>query len=198
MMNKKNTSCIQVNKSILFYIKIIWIVLFLISPHVALAQVEAEAEKESFPLIESTDLTLRYSEEGVIKAKMITKKLLQYKNGNQIYPQGIFIECYDENKKIVATLRANHAYKYEKSDNWELKGDVEVKGYQDGELKQLNTEELYWDLKEKKIYTQTFVRLETTNELLMGYGFSAMQNLSYYTIDRPEGFVQVDSTEMQN
>jgi len=144
------------------------------------------------PLIESTELEVLYSSEGKVVVKMNTEKRLQYENGDIVYPVGIYVECYDEHKKIVATLRANTVYQYADQEQWELKGDVEVKGYQDGEETQLNTEEAYWNLKDKQIYTDKFVRIETKNELLTGYGLQATQDLSSYSLSMPQGFVNVD------
>jgi LPS export ABC transporter protein LptC len=154
-------------------------------------------KNQDIPLIESTHMEVLYSEEGIVIAKMCAESRLQYENGDSVYPAGMYIECYDKQKKIVATLRANTAYQYVDKDMWELKGDVEVKSYHEGDEQQLNTEELYWNLKTSKIYTDKFVRLETGNELLTGYGIDAMQDLSYYSMSSPQGFVNVDSTEIQ-
>lgn len=153
-------------------------------------------QQEKTPLIESTDLEVFYSQEGKIVAKVITEKRLQYENGDVLYPVGIYVECYGEDKKIVATLRANTVYQYAHQEQWDLKGDVEVKGYQDGEETQLNTEEAYWDVKYKQIYTDKFVRIETKNELLMGYGLQAEQDLSYYSLTTPQGVVEVGEQEL--
>jgi LPS export ABC transporter protein LptC len=158
---------------------------------------EEQQQDEDMPLIETIDMEVLYSEEGIVVAKMTTAKRLQYENGDSIYPLGIYVECYDKEKKLTATLRANTVYQYADEDIWELKGDVEIKGYQEGKQRQLNTEELYWDLKNKQIYTSKFVRFETENELLTGYGFNSRQDLTYYTITAPQGFVNVDATEIE-
>jgi LPS export ABC transporter protein LptC len=156
-----------------------------------------EDKKEEMPLIESADMEVLYSEEGIVVAKMCAESRLQYENGNSTYPAGMYVECYDKQRRLIATLRANTAYQYVDKEMWELKGDVEVKGYYEGDEQQLNTEELYWNAKTNKIYTDKFVRLETGSELLTGYGIDAMQDLSYYTIASPKGFVNADSTEIE-
>ena len=53
------------------------------------------------PLIESTELEVLYSSEGKVVAKMTTDKRLQYENGDVVYPVGIYVECYDEHKKLA-------------------------------------------------------------------------------------------------
>ena len=157
----------------------------------------AASNKEAVtPFMESTELEILYSKEGKVVAKMTTAKRLQYAHGDVVYPAGIYVECYDDHQKIVATLRANTVYQYADREQWELKGDVEVKGYQQGEETQLNTEEAYWNRKDEQIYTDKFVRIETKHELLTGYGLQAKQDLSFYSLSRPQGFVQVDSAAL--
>jgi LPS export ABC transporter protein LptC len=177
------------NKGRWIYVILYWVFSFL--PSWA-----TESQEAASPLIESTELEVLYSSEGKVVAKMTAEKRLQYENGDVVYPIGIYVECYGEHKKLVATLRANTVYQYTDREQWELKGDVEVKGYQDGEETQLNTEEAYWNLKDKQIYTDKFVRIETKNELLTGYGLQAMQDLSSYSLSMPQGFVQVDEKEI--
>lgn len=159
--------------------------------------ISSAADNQETPplLFENTELEVLYSTEGKVVAKMTTPKRLQYTNGNVVYPTGIYVECYDEHKKIVATLRANAVYQYADQEQWHLKGDVEVKGYQDGDQTQLNTEEAYWNLKDNQIYTDKFVRIETKNELLTGYGLQARQDLSYYSLMTPQGVINLESTE---
>eukprot|EP01132_Coremiostelium_polycephalum_P000335 gene335-427_t len=156
----------------------------------------ASESTPEIPLIESTQIEVLYSEGAQVLVKLCAASRLQYKNGNSAYPLGVQATCYDQHQKITATLRANSAYQLADQELWELKGDVEVRGYHDGKEQQLNTEALYWDAKTTKIYTDKFVRLETDNELLTGYGFEAMQDLSYYAMDAPKGFVNVEAEDL--
>ena len=53
---------------------------------------------------------------------------------------------------------------------------------------QLNTEELFWTPNTKKIFTEKFVTIRLENdEILYGTGLDAAQDLSTYTITKPEG-----------
>lgn len=152
----------------------------------------AEEVDNSLPLIESTQLEILYSREGKVVFKITTPKMLKYKNGDQVCPEGIYIESYDDDKTIVGELRANTVYHHVDSNQWDLKGDVEIKRFQDGKCIQLNTEEAYWNQEDEKIYTDKFVRIETNTELLLGYGLQAKQDMSFYSIQRPQGFVEED------
>jgi LPS export ABC transporter protein LptC len=144
------------------------------------------------PMLETTDLEVIYSDNGVVMAQVKAAKRLQYENGDTVYPKGFDGIFYDKDKKIAGTLHANQAYQYVDTNIYELKGDVEIKSYHKDMPKQLNTEELYWNLNNKEIYTDTFVRVESEEELLTGYGLVAKQDLSYYSILEPEGFAYVE------
>ena len=52
---------------------------------------------------------------------------------------------------------------------------------------QLNTEELFWTPATMKIFTEKFVTIKLENEVLYGTGLDATQDLSTYTIRKPQG-----------
>jgi len=149
------------------------------------------------PCVEGTQLEVLYSVDGKVIMKITAAKRLQYKNGDESYPDGIHVEYYDEHKTIVGELRSNSCYRYVGIKQWELNGDVEIKRLQAGKRIQLNTEKAYWNLSEEKIYTDKFVRIETDTELLLGYGFQANQDLSFYSIQMPQGFVQSELEDLK-
>jgi len=154
----------------------------------------SEAAKYDGPMMEGTKLEIIRSDDGVVTSRMLADRLLQYENGDKVYPAGIYVEFYDTDKRCIsATLTASKVYYYAERDIYELKGDVEIKSHEG--QKQLNTEELYWNVGDEELYTDKFVRIETEEELLMGQGLSARQDLSQYSVSAPQGFVHVESME---
>ena len=55
----------------------------------------------------------------------------------------------------------------------------------------LETSELRWDEREKKIYTNKFVRITRPDEIIYGHGFEANQDFSYSKIQAIEGRIKV-------
>ena len=105
----------------------------------------SESSKYDRPVMESIGLEIIRSDDGIIAAKILADKLLQYKNGDKIYPEGVYVELYDTDKKSIALiLSAKQAYYHAEKNAYELKGNVKIKGYEGH--KQLTTEALYWDL----------------------------------------------------
>jgi LPS export ABC transporter protein LptC len=174
-----------------------WSVLALVSLFSRQQAIAEDGPVVRKPILETTDLELIYSENGVVTAQVKAPKQLQYTNGDTVYPEGIEGIVYSQDKKIAGSIHANQAYQYVEQNIYELKGDVEIKNYYTELHKQLNTEELYWNLADKEIYTDTFVRIESVEELLTGYGLFAKQDLSYYTISEPEGFAHIESIREQ-
>lgn len=142
------------------------------------------------PVLESDHIELIFSEQGVVKYKLSTEKVLRYENGDCTYPEGGYIEFYGpDTQEVSVTGRANSVYFSSERNIYSFRGDVELKNLRD--TRQLNTEELHWSPDYKVFYTDKFVRIETQEELLMGQGLTAKDDLSYYTISQPQGLLNV-------
>jgi len=153
-------------------------------------------EENSKPLLyegalrEAEDITMYYTEKNLMKVLLKAKKINEFQNGDSEFPEGIFIEFYDDTGKITSTLRANSAYFFKTENKWRGLGDVEIINIEKNQ--QLNTEELFWKPDTKKIFTDKFVTIKLENEILYGTGFDADQDLANYTMKNPEGEFEVE------
>lgn len=146
------------------------------------------------PISEATDVETLYTEQNVLKLKMTGKKVIEFQNGDREFPEGLFLEFYDENGNLTSTLKANHAYFFKQDYRWRGRGNVEVKNIVKQE--QLNTEELFWKPDTKRIYTDKFVTLREQSDVMYGTGLDAAQDLSDYTIKNFSG--EFDAREENN
>lgn len=142
------------------------------------------------PLREAENVEHYYTENDRIKVKLLAALLYEKQNGDREFPKGVYLEFYDESGKISSTLRANHAYFFKEEDKWRGQGNVEVVNMEKNE--QLNTEELFWKPKEKRIYTEKFVTIRQQSDVIYGEGLDASQDLSSYKILKPTGTIQID------
>lgn len=142
------------------------------------------------PLSEAEEVTMYYTEMEVVKVMLKAKKIFEFQNGDQEFPEGIYIEFYDEFGKKTSTLKANSAYFFKDENKWRGRGAVEVINIEKQE--QLNTEELFWKRDTKKIFTDKFVTIKLQNEMIYGTGLEADQDLSNYQIKNPEGEFEVE------
>jgi LPS export ABC transporter protein LptC len=141
------------------------------------------------PMAEAVDIETLYSDSARIRIKLRAHKQLEFENGNREFPEGIFIEFYNEEEKLSTTLKANHAVYEKASEIYTGTGDVVVVDkLQD---KQLNTEKLNWSRRKREVYTDNFVKIQTPDEVLMGEGLTADEDFSKYVIHKPTGTFSV-------
>jgi LPS export ABC transporter protein LptC len=137
------------------------------------------------PLSEAEQVTLFYTEHNLLKVKMTAARILEFQNGDREFPDGIYLEFYDEFGALSSTLRANRARYFKEQDQWQGQGNVIVVNLH--QHQQLDTEELYWKPQTERIFTDSFVTIKLESEVIYGTGLDARQDLSSYTIRKPEG-----------
>ncbi|HEY9488544.1 MAG TPA: LPS export ABC transporter periplasmic protein LptC [Chryseosolibacter sp.] len=131
-----------------------------------------------------------YTENNLVKVKMIAAMVYEFESGDREFPDGLYIEFYDATGKLESTLRANEAYYFKKEHQWRGRGKVEVKNLEKNE--QLNTEELFWKPAQEKIFTDKFVTIRQEGDVIYGQGLEAKQDMSDYIIKKPEGEFAVE------
>ncbi len=142
------------------------------------------------PIQEAEDVELFYSEEAKVTTKLQAKKWLQFENGDQEFPAGLFLQFYDEKGTITSTLKADDVYYFEKDKKYRGRGNVVIHNIEENQ--QLNTEELFWTPDDEKMYTDKFVTIKLDNEVLYGRGLEAKQDFSWYVLKNPEGEFYLD------
>jgi LPS export ABC transporter protein LptC len=141
------------------------------------------------PLREIEKMETFYSENDKVKVKALSDIVYEYKDGDQEFPKGLYLEFYNEFGRIESTMRANEAHFFKEENKWRGRGKVEIKNLEKNE--QLNTEELFWKPADKKIFTESFVTIRQQGDVIYGVGLDAKQDLSDYTILKPTGEIEV-------
>ena len=143
------------------------------------------------PLMETSNVRTLVSDSAKLKYELTAPLEQQFDNSDMVYPHGAKVIFYsaDGRKTVVNTITAKYA-KYEKAKNlYTMRGDVQVNNVP--EQQRLHTEEMFYDKAKQVIYTDTamFVKVETPTEYIDGYGLTANQNFSRYSIKRPTGIL---------
>ncbi len=134
---------------------------------------------------EVEDLNLWYSDSAVVRLVMKAAKMLKYENGDQEYPNGIYVEFYGKDTVITSILEADYAYYTKETELYKAVGNVKLESLKNQQ--KLNTEELFWDVRDEQVYTDKFVIIETQEDILHGEGLTAAQDFSSYRILNPTG-----------
>ena len=152
------------------------------------------SRKVSIPIDKSTGVTIIYSDSAVVKAKLITPELLNYKTEKPYMEmnKGITVYFYDENQQEINKVTADYAIRREHEKMVELKRNVVVTNIK-GQT--FTSEELFWDENQRRFYSNRLVTISSEDDVLYGNSFWANEDFSYYEINRGTGQIHVQDIE---
>jgi LPS export ABC transporter protein LptC len=141
-------------------------------------------------------VTMLYTDSAQLKIMLKANRMLMFtKNVSEpftVLPKGVFVTFFNEDEKVSATLKANYGVRYDVSKKMEARYAVEVVN-RNGQ--KLETEKLIWDERNKKIYTDAFVKITTAKEIIMGKGMESNQDFTKYEIKKVTGQIQLKNDE---
>ncbi|MDN4165825.1 LPS export ABC transporter periplasmic protein LptC [Cytophagales bacterium LB-30] len=145
------------------------------------------------PVVEADSISTLYSDSAIVRIKLMAKKQFEFENGDRDFPEGMYMEFYEPDGRVSSTLVANQGHYYREENLYKATGDVRVNSVDNGD--KLNTEELFWNPTEEKVYTDKFVRVEQEGDITTGEGLEAAQDFSTWRILKPTGFISMDEEE---
>lgn len=137
----------------------------------------------------STFIEAIYSDSGRVKAKLNAPKMIRYltqKDPTIEMPNGLKVLFYDKNLVVKSTLTANSGVRFLNSGVTRLTGNVvaiNVKG------DTMNTEELFWNEKSERVYSNTFTKVKTRKEVILSDGFESNIGFTDYTFKNIHGIL---------
>ncbi len=142
------------------------------------------------------DVEILYTEKGQAKAKIITDELTRHigQEGITEFKKGLKIFFFDAEGKVENQMSANYGKAFEAEEELYARDNVVIVNTK-GET--LNTEELTWKRKDKKIYSNKFVKITTAEEIIFGEGLEANEDFSDYVIKKVKGTIKVDAEEFE-
>jgi LPS export ABC transporter protein LptC len=156
-----------------------------------LEKIKAFTNSEELPTVEAQNFETLFTDSGEVRFFMKTPKLLQFENEGKVFyefPEGMELVKYDENKQIISSISSNYAKRFLSENKWEAKNNVIATNANGDTLK---TEHLIWDEKEERIYTEEFVKIIRTDQVITGIGFESDQTLANWRIKQPKGTIYV-------
>jgi LPS export ABC transporter protein LptC len=158
-------------------------------------QIKAFSAPEELPVVEAYHYETMYTDSGEVRFYIKAPKLLQFDNEGRTYvefPEGIELIKYDENQKIISSITADYAKNFEREEKWEAKNNVIATNAQGDTLK---TEHLIWEEKTELIYTEEFVRIIRSDQIITGIGFTSDQAMQNWRIKNPKGTIYIEVNE---
>lgn len=132
-----------------------------------------------------------FSDSGLVRGIVTAPLMLNYldrADPRQEFPEGLNVTFLDQQQLTTSTLDANWGV-YRKRNRTITVRDSVV--WQSTDLQKLETEELNWDEKGARIYTNKFVVLSQPDYLITGYGLEADQGFENARVLRVDGRIPV-------
>ena len=132
------------------------------------------------------------SENAKVKAKLSSPLLFRSEVDSSYveFPHSLHVDFYNDTMTVESQMDALYGKWYESANKVFLKDSVVVKNILKGDT--LRCQELWWDQKEQKFYTDKPVRINKKGgTVIYGTGLQAPQDFSGYTIYQitgPYGF----------
>ena len=138
---------------------------------------EAEAIKiTETPVQTVEDMFIVQSENSLMQMRAKAPLMERYERDTlsyELFPKGIYVYGYTEEGLLETEIIADNARHLSYKDgreSWEAFGNVVVKN-----LINMETDTLYWDQKNERIYTHCYVRMYSPDGFAQGYGMESDQ-----------------------
>lgn len=156
-----------------------------------------EVEKAEAIYIETAkDVEIIYTEEGKVRAKIFAPQVRRNTKENPWteFNAGLKLYTYNpESSEVAGQLTANYGISHEKSELMIVRDNVQVTNIDN---EKIETEELFWDRKNEKVYTEKFVTITTPDEIIYGNGMDANEDFTEWTIRNIKGTVSIESDSL--
>ncbi len=158
-------------------------------------EINSLSRSDTLPYEQAQDIEVYYTDSGRLTAYLESALMYNYKKAKPYieFPEGFKVVFYDSESKPKSEITANYGIRYEKTKIMEAKNNVIVRNIEKNE--QLNTEHLIWDESKKIIYSDVFVKITRSDEVLYGDGLQSDQDFENYTIKNPTGEFKINPDE---
>ncbi len=153
---------------------------------------DAISDRAAMPVLDVDTVSTLISDSGITRYRISADKWQIYDKAEPSYwlfPAGIYLEEFDEELNVEASLKANYAKYLDQEEVWELKGAVHALN-EEGE--QFETEQLFWNQKTERVWSDSAITITRDKSVIMGIGFESNQTMTQYTILYPTGFFPLE------
>lgn len=149
-------------------------------------------ERESIPALITDSVQTLISDSGVTRYRIEAAEWLFYDKTEppyQEFPKGIYLEQFDEDLSVQASLKADYAKYDEKEQVWVLRGNVHALNRKGEEF---DTPCLNWNQKTHRVFSDTTIHIKREKSIISGVGFDSNEEMSQYIILQPTGVFPIE------
>jgi LPS export ABC transporter protein LptC len=149
----------------------------------------------TLPSLSVKDFRTIFTDSGQVQLILTSPFMEQYDNKDLPYTEfksGIKVDFFDKKEKHAGSVTSKYA-KYTKTNNlWELRDSVVVLNDKNDKLE---TELLFWNQTSDKIYTDRFVKITNTDQIIQGFGFESDSHLQHRKIKKVSATIYLPNEE---
>lgn len=153
--------------------------------------INLEVDPERTPTMMTTDASSLVSDSGYVRYKIeapIWKVFDAAEEPNWKFGQGLYVEQYDDSMHVSGTFVCDSAIYRTTPKLWEFVGNVRVRNVAGDRFV---TQLLFWNERERKIYSDSFIHIEKSDRVIEGYGFESDDRIEDYTVHHPTMIIPV-------
>ena len=169
--------------------------LFILSgcQEVDMAKVKAMFNEKDADVEVADSVKFTYKEGEYIRAIVTGKTIKRYtKTQNKLeFPDGLLVKFFEQ-LNMISVLKADYAENSDAEQLVKVSGNVYM---ENARYEVIETQELTWNMRDKKIFTDKPIKIKTLDNIIYGVGFDSDEDFSNYTIRKVNGIVAVDDTK---
>lgn len=145
----------------------------------------------NLPTLYTRDVVTLISDSGITRYRIEAPSWYMYDNASDPYwyfPNGLKVEQFDTLFATETFIQGDTAIYYKKRQLWQLDRNVHI---ENAEGRVFDTQQLFWDQKERKIYSDSAICITSEEEVIEGIGFVSNEQISKYAILQTKGIFTV-------
>ena len=143
------------------------------------------------PTLRTLDVMTLISDSGVTRYRIKAPEWLIFENAKEPYwyfPQGLHVEKFDSVFATEALIQGDTATYFKNKQLWRLDKNVRIENMKE---ETFLTSQIFWDQRKREIYSDSFIHIETPDEVIEGYGFTSNEQMTRYKIRRTSGIFPI-------
>ncbi len=161
-----------------------------------IAKVKAMFDEKEVDVEVADSVQFIYKEDQYARAVVTGKTVKRYtRTQNKLeFTDGLIVRFYDQ-LKLISVLKADFAENNDSEQKVLVSGNVYMES---AKYERMETQELTWDMRAKRVYTDTAIKIRTPDHIIYGVGFDSDEDFSNYTIRKVNGIVSVSDDNSFN
>lgn len=146
------------------------------------------------------DVNALVSDSGITQYRLVARDWYIYnadqehgREAHWSFPHGFYAEQFDEQDSAIVFIEADSAFYWTDRKLWELRGDVEILNRTGSRFE---SPRMFWDQKERLIYSPDSVFIDTPERKLRGKNFTSDEQFTKYTFLGSSGSAMVHDEEL--